>query len=73
VASEEILNELQTRFAEVAPHVLDYNYTVPDEQKQAVAQSIHQFYLQGKAISTETVSNIIQVSYIRNATNKKYY
>jgi lysine/ornithine N-monooxygenase len=63
VASDEILNELQTRFAEIAPHILDYNYTVPDEQKQAVAQSIQQFYFQGKAISTETVSNIIQVSY----------
>ncbi|PNF28712.1 Venom carboxylesterase-6 [Cryptotermes secundus] len=62
VASEEILNELQTRFAEVAPHILDYNYTVADEQKQAVAQSIHQFYLHGKAISTETTSNIIQMT-----------
>jgi hypothetical protein len=45
---------------------------VPEEQKQAVAQTIHQFYLQGKAISTETISNIIQVSYTGNATNKKY-
>jgi hypothetical protein len=72
VASEEILNELQTRFTEVAPHILDYNYTVPEEQKQAVAEGIREFYLQGKAISTETISSIIQVSCTEIATSKTY-
>lgn len=62
VAREEILNEVQTRFNDLAPLILDYNYTVPQEQKQATAQSIHQFYLQGETISTQTTSNFIQVS-----------
>jgi hypothetical protein len=61
MAREEILNELQNKFTELAPHVLDYNFTVMEEQKQAVAQRIHQHYFHGKTISTETTSNIIQV------------
>ncbi|KDR15440.1 Esterase FE4 [Zootermopsis nevadensis] len=62
VENEDILNEVQNRFSELAPLILDYNYTVPEEQKQAVAQSIHQFYLQGKTISPETTSNFIQMT-----------
>lgn len=61
MAREEILNEIENSFNGLAPLILDYNFTVPEEQKQAVSQSIHQFYLQGKTISTETTSNIIQV------------
>jgi hypothetical protein len=68
VASDEILNELETRFTEVAPYILDYNYTVAEEQKQAVAASIREFYLQGEAISKHTISNIVQVSCIQNGT-----
>jgi hypothetical protein len=62
VVREEILNEIQTRFNELAPLILDYNFTVPQEEKQAVAQSIHKFYFQGKTIAPETTSNFIQVS-----------
>jgi len=51
VAREDILNEIQNRFSEVAPFILDYNYTVSEKLKLAVAQSIHQFHLQGKTIS----------------------
>jgi len=58
---EDILNEIQNRFSEVAPLILDYNYTVSEKQKLAAAQSIHQFYLQGKKISTDTTCNFIQV------------
>lgn len=58
---EDILNEIQNRFSEVAPLILDYNYTVSEKQKLAVAQNIHQFYLQGKTISTDTTCNFIQV------------
>jgi len=58
---EDILNEIQNRFSELAPLILDYNYTVSEKQKLAVAQSIHQFYLQGKTISTDTTCNFIQM------------
>jgi hypothetical protein len=58
---EDILNEIENRFSEVAPLILDYNYTVPEEQKLAVAQRIHQFYLQGKTISKDTTCNFIEV------------
>jgi hypothetical protein len=58
---EDIMNEIQNRFSEVAPLILDYNYTVSEKQKLAVAQGIHQFYLQGKTISKDTTCNFIQV------------
>lgn len=61
VEREDILNGIQNRFSEVAPLILDYNYTVSEKQKLAVAQSIQQFYLQGKTISTDTTCNFIQV------------
>lgn len=61
VEKEDIMNEIQNRFSEVAPLILDYNYTVSEKQKLAVAQSIRQFYLQGKTISTDTTCNFIQV------------
>jgi hypothetical protein len=61
VERDDILNEIQNRFSELAPLILDYNYTVSEKQKLAVAQSIHQFYLQGKTISTDTTCNFIQV------------
>ncbi|XP_069694919.1 venom carboxylesterase-6-like [Periplaneta americana] len=61
VDREDTLHELQTRFAELAPHILDFNYTAAEEQKQAVAQKIHQFYFQGKPISPDTTSKVIQM------------
>lgn len=62
IAREDILNEIQNRFSEIAPLILDYNYTVSEKQKLAVAQSIHQFYLQGKTISTDTKCNFIEMA-----------
>ncbi|GFG40741.1 hypothetical protein Cfor_06019 [Coptotermes formosanus] len=62
ITREDILNEIQNRFSDVAPLILDYNYTVSEKQKLAVAQSIHQFYLQGKTISTDTTRNIIEMA-----------
>jgi len=61
VEKEDIMNEIQNTFSEVAPLILDYNYTVSEKQKLAVARSIHQFYLQGKTISTDTTCNFIQM------------
>jgi hypothetical protein len=43
LAREDILNEKKNRISEVAPLILDYNYTVSEKQKLAVAQRIHQF------------------------------
>jgi len=63
LAREDILNEIQNRLSEVAPLILDYNYTVSEKQKLAVAQSIHQFYLQGKTLSPDTTCNFIQVRF----------
>jgi len=60
---EDILNEIQNRFSVVAPLILDYNHTVSEKQKLAVAQSIHQFYLRGKTLSTDTTCNLIEVRF----------
>lgn len=61
VVKEEILNELQNQFFDILPHILDYNYTVTEQQKIAVAESIKQHYFQGQLISSEVIDNIVQM------------
>jgi len=57
------LEELNERFAELAPFVFDYNYTVSRERKQDVVHQIHEYYLQSRSITTQTTKELIQVNF----------
>lgn len=52
---------LEQRFAELFPHILDYNYTVAEDKKLDVTNSILQHYLQGKPLSIKARKEITQV------------
>ncbi|PSN36676.1 Venom carboxylesterase-6 [Blattella germanica] len=61
ITNEEILNEIETQFADVLPHILDYNNTVPEQQKQIVADSIKQHYLQNNPLTLDTAANLVKM------------
>jgi len=61
---ENGLNELNNNWNEYLPHLLDYNYTISNEnQRTKVAQDIKKFYFGDQTISKETVGNLVEVSY----------
>ncbi|XP_069694913.1 venom carboxylesterase-6-like [Periplaneta americana] len=53
---------LEDKYAEFFPHILDYNYTVPQNKKSEVLQQIIQHYFHGKPPSSETKKEMIQVA-----------
>jgi hypothetical protein len=55
---------LEQRFDELLPHILDYNYTVPEDRKLNVANSVLQHYLQGKQLSTKARKEITRVRFL---------
>jgi hypothetical protein len=55
---------LKQRFAELLPHILDYNYTVSEDMKPNVANSVLQHYLQGKQLSTKARKEITRVRFL---------
>jgi len=57
------LNELNNNWNEYLPHLLDYNYTISNENlRDKVAQDIKEFYFGDKPVSKETIGNLVEVS-----------
>lgn len=71
-ADPTYLPEINQRWDEVAPHILDYNYTALVSQHVSVAQRIKNQYLQNQPISDATYKNFVQVRkiYILDVTSK---
>lgn len=59
---EHYLSDLEKRWEELAPYVLDYWSSVPSDLQATVAQKAKDYYLHGKSISRETFPELIQVS-----------
>ncbi|CAI6374089.1 unnamed protein product [Macrosiphum euphorbiae] len=56
------LNELNNNWNEYLPHLLDYNYTISNEnQRTEVAQDIKKFYFGDETISKETIGNLVEM------------
>lgn len=61
---ENGLDELNNNWNEYLPHLLDYNYTISNEnQRTKIAQDIKKFYFGDQKVSKETVGNLVEVSY----------
>jgi len=59
---ENGINELNNNWNEYLPHLLDYNYTISNENlRSKIAQDIKEFYFGDKIISKETISNFVEV------------
>lgn len=64
---EDAMNEINSEWNEHIPHLLDYNYTILNENLRAkIAQDIKQFYFGDRKVSQETKSNLIKVSFGTN-------
>lgn len=64
VVEDKYLPDLEKRWLELAPSVLDYNYTLPVDVRNEVSKKIKNEYLNGKAISRETYNKLIDVRQI---------
>ncbi|KAF2886488.1 hypothetical protein ILUMI_19685, partial [Ignelater luminosus] len=58
---EHHLPDLERRWEELAPYVLDYKYSLPANLHLTVAQKIKDYYLQGKSISKKSFPELIQM------------
>uniref|UniRef100_A0A0A9XAS2 Carboxylic ester hydrolase n=2 Tax=Lygus hesperus TaxID=30085 RepID=A0A0A9XAS2_LYGHE len=45
IKNEKLLEELDSRWTELLPHLLDYNFTIPQTRQKEVADKIKSFYL----------------------------
>jgi hypothetical protein len=64
---------LERRFAELFPQILDYNYTVAEDKKLDVTNSILRHYLQGKPLSIKARKEITQVRFLLTKLLLIYY
>lgn len=63
VSSEETLAEIETKWNDILPFLLDYNYTISDESlRPEIAQKIKKFYFGKNAVSVNTKDGIVEVS-----------
>ncbi|KAF2900142.1 hypothetical protein ILUMI_06060 [Ignelater luminosus] len=58
---EHYLPDLEKRWEELAPYVLDYWSSVPSEMQASVAQKIKEYYLHGRSISRESFPELVQM------------
>ncbi|KAF7992725.1 hypothetical protein HCN44_005069 [Aphidius gifuensis] len=62
VTSEEgLYPELNENWDEIAPHLLDYNYTIPKSKQSEVSNKIKKHYLGDEKIGNDTVKPLIQL------------
>ncbi|XP_046484317.1 venom carboxylesterase-6-like [Neodiprion pinetum] len=60
-ANEKLLKQLNNNWESIAPHLLDFNYTVSKSERSDVARLIRQHYLGTKPIDKSTVKEIVQM------------
>jgi len=59
---EDAMNEINSNWNEILPHLLDYNYTISNEsQRTNIAQDIKEFYFGDNMVSKKTKSNFVKM------------
>lgn len=67
ILAEDAMSEINNEWNEHIPHLLDYNYTISNENlRTKIAQDIKQFYFVDRKISLETKSDLIKVRFGKN-------
>nr|ANK58173.1 carboxylesterase [Stegobium paniceum] len=61
VVKDHYLPDLERRWLELAPFVLDYNYTISPDQKNKISEKIKNYYLHGEPISRKTYHELVQM------------
>lgn len=62
IANSRLLKDLDENWNTIAPHFLDFNYTIPREKHVEVAKLIRNHYFGSKQIDRMTIKPIIQVA-----------
>lgn len=57
------MDAINTNWTDLAPHILDFNFTVDPLVKQKVAAKIRSQYMKDKPITAENYKPFIQVSH----------
>jgi len=71
---EDALNDINSNWNEILPHLLDYNYTISNEsQRTEIAQDIKEFYFGDNMVSKKTKSNFVKVGSILFHNNLAKY
>lgn len=60
IADDERLKYVDENWNKLAPHLLDFNYTVPVEKHEEVAQTIRRHYFGTKSIDRSTVGQFVK-------------
>lgn len=61
VDNAKLLWHLNDHWDEIAPYLLDFNYTIPLDQHRQVAKKIKNYYLRSGPINYDKVESIIQM------------
>lgn len=59
--NDALLKELNNNWLSIAPHLLDYNYTIPLQKQDKVSKYIKEHYLGLKPIDRSTNKELIQL------------
>ncbi|XP_011312775.1 venom carboxylesterase-6 [Fopius arisanus] len=59
IEKKEILEELDEKWVEIAPHLLDFNFTVPQDEQASVAETIRHHYFGGNKIDKKSVMSLV--------------
>lgn len=61
VAEHNLLQEIESKWLLIAPHLLDYNFTVLPLQRDETSIKVKEHYLGNATISPNTTAQFIQV------------
>ncbi|XP_044261768.1 venom carboxylesterase-6-like isoform X2 [Tribolium madens] len=58
---EEYLNEIDKKWNQVLPFILDYNYTLDPKKHEEISQKIRRFYLGEKRVNRENFLDFVKI------------
>ncbi|KAK9685539.1 Carboxylesterase family [Popillia japonica] len=58
---DEYIVELETKWNYLIPHILDYNYTIPREQRDFISETIKKIYLANEVLSRDNFMKFINI------------
>ncbi|KAJ8664709.1 hypothetical protein QAD02_006371 [Eretmocerus hayati] len=67
--NDTALQELDENWEDLAPFLLDYNYTSPKEEHFSVAKSIREHYFRSENINRENIKSLIKLASDRFSTD----
>uniref|UniRef100_A0A1B6FLE1 Carboxylic ester hydrolase n=1 Tax=Cuerna arida TaxID=1464854 RepID=A0A1B6FLE1_9HEMI len=61
ITNNDLLRDLDRNWNKIAPHLLDYNYTVPTDELDYVSQRIRNYYLGNHSIDSDNKGDLVRM------------